>query len=69
MMAKGEFFFRPQDQKAQEEFFSYPRGKHDDIMDAIWIALDKSRPCKMKKWDADVKKTNKTKKLLDWMVN
>ena len=66
MLAKGEFFFRPQDITAQQEFLSYPRGKNDDIMDAVWIALDKSHPCRKKEL-TEVKSTKKNK-LLDWLT-
>ena len=66
MLAKKEFYFRPQDITAQKEFLSYPRGKHDDIMDAVWIALDKAFPCRKKSIDG--KKKTKKRKLLDWMT-
>ncbi len=66
MLAKKEFYFRPQDITAQQEFLSYPRGKHDDIMDAIWIALDKAIPCRRTSIDGD--KDNKPKKFLDWLT-
>lgn len=45
MLARGEFYFRHQDTVAVDEFLSYPAGKHDDIMDAIWTALDSAKPC------------------------
>ena len=48
MLAKGEFFFIPQDLTAQQEFLSYPKGKHDDILDSIWIALEGATPCRVK---------------------
>jgi len=66
MMAKKEFYFRPQDISAQQEFLSYPRGKNDDIMDAVWIALDKAFPCKKSSLNGEVKK--KTNKILDWLT-
>lgn len=41
VMKAGRFYFRrDMDREAVSEFLSYPRGKHDDIMDAIWTALD-----------------------------
>lgn len=41
VMKAGRFYFRrDKDREAVSEFLSYPRGKHDDIMDAIWTALD-----------------------------
>lgn len=66
MLAKKEFYFRPQDISAQKEFLSYPRGKNDDIMDAVWIALDKAIPCKKDSIDGTKKK--KKNKVLDWLT-
>jgi phage terminase large subunit-like protein len=69
-LAKGEFHFRPQDLTAQQEFLSYPKGKNDDIMDAIWTALEGSRPCRIKKDEFDPKEEleEKRNKLLDWLT-
>ena len=67
MFAKGQFFFRPQDTVAQAEFLSYPKGKNDDIMDATWIALEMSKPCRYGKVENLNKKT-KTQKFIDWMT-
>lgn len=67
--AKGKFFFRPGDIEAQKEFMSYPRGKNDDIMDAIWTALQKTYPCRRQ--EPVLGKSNKKKEVeeqLDWMV-
>ena len=66
MMAKGEFFFRPEDLEAQKEFLSYPRGKHDDVMDAIWTALENAKPCRVKEIDGE--KIIKKRKILDWLT-
>ena len=66
MMAKGEFYFRPQDIEAQKEFLSYPRGKHDDVMDAIWTALDKAKPCRLK--EINKEEEIKPRKFLDWLT-
>ena len=66
MLAKGEFYFRPEDITAQQEFLSYPRGKHDDVMDAVWIALLKAYPCRKKELRKE-KKSNKHK-ILDWLT-
>ena len=67
MLAKKQFFFRPSDISAQQEFLSYPRGKNDDILDAIWIALDKEAPCRVKTIGPKQNRTV-TKKVLDWMT-
>jgi len=67
MFAKGEFFFRSQDTVAQAEFLSFPKGKNDDIMDAIWTSLEGSRPCRIKSLDVDPR-ANIKQKFIDWMV-
>ena len=38
----------------------------DDIIDAVWIALDKAFPCKKSSIDGTVIK--KRKKILDWLT-
>ena len=69
MFARKQFHFRPEDIDAQQEFMSYPKGKHDDVMDAIWTALDGAKPCRIK----DFKKLSEEdwrnkEKSLDWMT-
>ena len=69
LFAKGTFYFKPEHMIAQQEFLSYPKGKHDDIMDAIWTALDGAKPCRI----AEFKKLSEEdwrneKKSLDWMT-
>ena len=68
LFAKGSFYFRPQDNIPQQEFLSYPRGKHDDVMDAIWTALDKAKPSRRKEWEKIDKNNLNKKKTLDWMT-
>jgi predicted phage terminase large subunit-like protein len=68
MFAKGSFFFRSEDLEAQKEFLSYPRGKHDDVMDAVWTALDGHRPCRVKNFDASDKNNTKSIKKIDWLT-
>ena len=68
LLAKKQFYFRPQDIEAQAEFLSYPRGKHDDVMDAIWTALDGSRPSKRKEFVEQTEDYGLGKKVLDWMT-
>jgi len=68
MFARKQFYFRPEDIKGQQEFLSYPKGRHDDVMDAIWTALDGAKPCRIKEFDEDKVKTKKKKKFLDWMT-
>tara|TARA_R100001594_G_scaffold19725_1_gene38398 strand:+ start:8504 stop:9997 length:1494 start_codon:yes stop_codon:yes gene_type:complete len=66
--AKKQVFFRPEDLKAQQEFLSYPKGKHDDVMDAVWTALEGHKPCRMKEYDPDNSKLKKVKKVFDWLT-
>ena len=66
-LARGEFFFRAEDIHAQQEFLSYPRGKHDDILDAVYYAIDGVKPCRQKDF-LDTDSINKPKKILDWLT-
>lgn len=67
-LAKGEFYFRSQDIEAQKEFLSYPKGRNDDIMDAVWFALEKSRPCRISSSEDISKPKDVKKKIFDWMT-
>ena len=69
MFANGTFYFRAEDIKAQQEFLSYPKGKNDDIMDAVWTALNGAKPCRLVDFDklSDDDWANQ-KKTLDWMT-
>ena len=54
---------------AQKEFLSYPKGKHDDIMDSVWTALDGAKPCRRTDFALlSEDELNKQKKTLDWMT-
>ena len=68
MFAKKAFYWRPEDLVGQQEFLSYPRGKHDDVMDAIWTALERHRPCRIKDFDENKVIDTKIKKVIDWMT-
>ena len=69
LFAKGQFYFRAEDTHAQGEFLSYPKGKHDDIMDAIWTALDGAKPCRSKHFERlSEEDWRNPKKKLDWMT-
>ena len=68
LLARGKFFFRDEDIEAQGEFLSYPRGKYDDVMDAIWTALENARPCRIKEIPTEESKARSIKKLIDWMT-
>jgi len=65
-LARGEFHFRPQDLIPQQEFLSYPRGKHDDILDAVYYAMDGAKACRSTEL-VDPAKLN-VQKVLDWMT-
>ena len=68
MFAKKEFYFRPEDLAAQQEFLSYPKGKHDDVMDAVWTALDGHKPCRHENLSKTDEKDTIRKKIIDWMT-
>ena len=68
MFAKGSFYFRPEDIEAQKEFLSYPRGRHDDIMDAIWTGLDGHKPCRVKDFNPEAENDTKSRKIIDWLT-
>ena len=38
LLAQGRFYFRSGDLDAQREFLAFPKGKNDDLLDAIWLA-------------------------------
>jgi predicted phage terminase large subunit-like protein len=70
LFASGRFFFRPQDIEAQGEFLSYPKGKHDDVMDGIWTAIQETYPCQrtVAQKDANTKIKKEEIKKLDWHI-
>ncbi len=68
LLARGKFFFRDEDIETQGEFLSYPKGKHDDVMDAIWTALENAKPCRVKEVPSDIGKLHKKTERFDWMT-
>ena len=68
IFAKKSFYWRPEDLVGQQEFLSYPRGKHDDVMDAIWTALERHKPCRIGEFDETKKIDTNKKKSIDWMT-
>ena len=68
IFAKKSFYWRPEDLVGQQEFLSYPRGKHDDVMDAIWTALERHKPCRIGEFDEKKKIDTNKKKSIDWMT-
>ena len=68
MFAKKSFYWRPEDLVGQQEFLSYPRGKHDDVMDSIWTALERHKPCRIGEFDETKEIDTIKKKSIDWMT-
>ena len=68
MLASGKFLFRKSDIMAQKEFLAFPKGKHDDIMDGIWTALYKAKPCRTKKIEKMKDKQKRRRTPIDWMT-
>ena len=68
MFAKKAFYWRPEDLVGQQEFLSYTRGKHDDVMDSIWTALERHKPCRVSEFDETKKIDTIKKKSIDWMT-
>ena len=67
LFAKGTFYFKPEHMIAQQEFLSYPRGKHDDILDAIYYAMMGIKPCRQKDY-INIEGRKTSNKILDWMT-
>ncbi len=68
LLASGKFFFRRSDIDAQAEFLAFPKGKNDDVLDAIWTALQGAKPCRTKEVDQNASPEKKAPKLLDWLL-
>lgn len=64
LLASGKFYFRTEDTDIQTEFWSFPKGKHDDYLDAIWTALYRHKPCRVKKLNKKLDK--KVDNYSDW---
>jgi len=65
--ARGKFFFRPEHRSVKLEFTSYPRGKHDDAMDAIWSACQGMTRCRRDAKKDESKRNAREDKKYDWM--
>jgi len=69
LLASGRFYFRPEDLEAQKEFLSYPKGRNDDVMDAVYMALDGAKPCRVKNLSLDKKEDSIIfNKVIDWLT-
>jgi len=67
LLAQGRFYFRGGDLDAQREFLSFPKGKNDDLLDAIWLASSYGyKPVQKEAKVGEEKKPQITK--LNWMV-
>lgn len=49
ILASGRFYFHPNSIDMQAEFLSFPKGQHDDYLDATWYAISKARKPKKRK--------------------
>ncbi len=68
LFAQGRFHFRGGDLEAQREFLAFPKGKNDDLLDAIWLASNYGyKPIQKEIKEGDSLK-NKVSKKLGWMV-
>ena len=66
---RGKLFIKRKHVELVDEMFQFPKGKHDDVMDSIWTALEGAKPCRKKSFDPEKKeKDSFTKKVLDWMI-
>lgn len=70
IMAQGKLIFRQAlDIEAEREFLAFPRGKHDDILDSIWMATNFGfRPPKRKNSNVSEQNVAKNGGRLSWMV-
>ncbi len=68
LFSAGKFYFKRSQIVVQSEFLAYPRGKHDDCMDAIWTACQGMVPCKRARSKNDTDNKKKSNKIFDWMV-
>jgi len=68
LMAQGKLIFRPNDLEAEREFLAFPRGKHDDILDSIWMASNYGYRHPKKRLQTSPDKEIVKKERLSWMV-
>ena len=66
--AQGKFHLLKDMQALKDELLLFPRGKHDDIMDAVWTALDGHKPSRKKNYKKVDENHKKDKKVIDWMT-
>jgi len=68
LMAQGKLIFRPNDLEAEREFLAFPRGKHDDILDSIWMASNYGYRPPKKRLQTSPDKEIVKKERLSWMA-
>jgi predicted phage terminase large subunit-like protein len=68
LMAQGKLIFRPNDLEAEREFLAFPRGKHDDILDSIWMASNYGYRPPKKRLQTSPDKEMVRKERLSWMA-
>lgn len=69
LLAQGRFYFRGGDLEAQREFLAFPKGKNDDLLDAIWLASNYGYKPIQKDTEAKGESLKKRiGKKLGWMV-
>ena len=57
LFARGKIYFLPGEINLVTELKAFPKGRHDDIIDALWLAIShSSRPPKIKKEGDNAKK-------------
>ena len=68
LMAQGKLIFRPNDLEAEREFLAFPRGKHDDILDSIWMTSNYGYRPPKKRLQTSPDKEIVKKERLSWMA-
>ena len=68
IIANKRFFIKASMIVYLREFLSYPRGAHDDQIDATWNSMTKARKPWHKEYKSDQVAEPMKKKHLDWMT-
>ena len=67
-IAHGDMFFKRNMITTINQFLSFPKGKHDDEIDAIWNAMSRVKKPYHTSDEAKTINKKKKKKVLDWMT-
>jgi phage terminase large subunit-like protein len=73
---RGKLFIKRKHVELVDEMFQFPKGKHDDVLDGLWYAINNARPPRSKKFEAaeflddNSKRMRKTKatKVISWIT-